>query len=235
MHQPRRTGRRASDAVLILALDASTPVTTVALAREHGREVLAEVSVSARGASETLLPAIHTALELAGKDLGTVERVLAGVGPGTFTSIRIAAATARALSSGSGIPLAKNSTLAALAAPALSCSGDVLSVLDARRGQVFARRFSEAGPTTGIHCLRPEELSVEERPLVVGDGAVRYRETLSGVGHIPPDDSSLHRVTAVGHLISADLTPVTPEELVPIYVREPDAEVRRDLNPWSRP
>jgi len=219
--------------VLILALDASTPVTTVALA--NGREVLAEVSVTARGASETLLPAVHAALDLAGQDLGSVDCILAGVGPGTFTGIRIAAATARALSAGTGIALAKNSTLDALAAPALSCSGDVLAVLDARRGQVFARRFSEAGPTTGIYCDRPEELSVEGRPFVVGDGAVRYREALSGLGRIPPDGSPLHRVTAVGHVISADLTPVDPEELVPIYVREPDAEVRRDLNPWSRP
>ena len=221
--------------MLILALDASTPVTTVALASESGREVLAEVSVTSRGASETLLPAIHDALDLAGEDLGSVKRLLAGVGPGTFTGIRIAAATARALSAGTGIPLSKNSTLAALAAPALSCSGDVLAVLDARRGQVFARRFSEAGPTTGIHCLRPEELSVEGSPFVIGDGAVRYREALSSLGCIPPDGSPLHRVTAVGHLISADLTPVNPEELVPIYVREPDAEVRRDLNPWSSP
>ena len=219
--------------MLILALDASTPVTTVALAND--REVLAEVSATTRGASETLLPAVHAALDLAGEDLGSVERVLAGVGPGTFTGIRIAAATARALSAGTGISLAKNSTLDALAAPALSCSGDVLAVLDARRGQVFARRFSEAGPTTGIYCVRPEQLSVEGRPFVVGDGAARYREALSGLGRIPPDGSPLHRVTAVGHVISADLTPVGPEELVPIYVREPDAEVRRDLNPWSRP
>jgi tRNA threonylcarbamoyladenosine biosynthesis protein TsaB len=219
--------------VLILALDASTPVTTVALA--NGREVLAEVSVTARGASETLLPAVHAALDLAGQDLGSVDCILAGVGPGTFTGIRIAAATARALSAGTGIALAKNSTLDALAAPALSCSGDVLAVLDARRGQVFARRFSEAGPTTGIYCVRPEELSVEGRPIVVGDGAVRYREALSGLGPIPSDGSPLHRVSAMGHVVSADLTPVSPEELVPIYVREPDAEVRRDLNPWSRP
>jgi len=219
--------------VLILAFDASTPVTTVALAND--REVLAEVSATTRGASETLLPAVHAALDLAGEDLGSVERVLAGVGPGTFTGIRIASATARALSAGTGISLAKNSTLDALAAPALSCSGDVFAVLDARRGQVFARRFSEAGPTTGLYCVRPEELSVEGGPFVVGDGAVRYRESLSGLGRIPPDGSPLHRVTAVGHVISADLTPVDPEELVPIYVREPDAEVRRDLNPWSRP
>jgi tRNA threonylcarbamoyladenosine biosynthesis protein TsaB len=221
--------------LLILALDASTPVTTVALARSNGREVLAEVSLTARGASETLLPAIHAALDLAGEDLGSVGRVLAGVGPGTFTGIRIAAATARALSAGAGIPLSKNSTLDALAAPARSYSGDVLAVLDARRGQVFACRYSEAGPTTGIYCLTPEELSVEGGPLVVGDGAVRYRGALSGLGRIPPEDSPLHRVTAVGHVISADLTPVSPDELVPIYVREPDAEVRRDLNPWSHP
>ena len=219
--------------MLILAFDASTPVTTVALA--NGSEVLAEVSVAARGASEALLPAIHAALGLTGEDLGSVERVLAGVGPGTFTGIRIAAATARALSAGTGTFLSKNSTLAALAAPALSCSGDVLAVLDARRGQVFARRFSEAGPTTDIYCVRPEELAVEGSPFVVGDGAVRYREALSGLGRIPPDGSPLHRVSAVGHIISTDLTPVSPEELVPIYVREPDAEVRRDLNPWSRP
>jgi tRNA threonylcarbamoyladenosine biosynthesis protein TsaB len=223
--------------VLILALDASTPVTTVALARGNprDREVLAEVSTTGRGASEGLLPAVQAALDLAGEALDSVELIVAGVGPGTFTGIRIAAATARALAAGAGIALARNSTLDALAAPALSCSSDVLAVLDARRGQVFARRFSGSGPTTGIYCVKPEELSVDGDPVLVGDGAVRYRENLAGLGRIPPDGSALHRITAAGHVVSADLTPVGPEELVPIYVREPDAEVRRDLNPWSRP
>jgi tRNA threonylcarbamoyladenosine biosynthesis protein TsaB len=223
--------------VLILALDASTPVTTVAVARGNARDhdVLAEVSTTGRGASEALLPAVQAALDLAGEELDSVELVLCGVGPGTFTGIRIAAATARALSVGKGMALARNSTLDALAAPALSCSPDVLAVLDARRGQVFARKFSGTGPTTGIYCVRPGELSVEGEPVLVGDGAVRYREDLSGLGRIPPDDSPLHRVTAAGHVVSADLTPVGQEDLVPIYVREPDAEVRRDLNPWSRP
>jgi tRNA threonylcarbamoyladenosine biosynthesis protein TsaB len=223
--------------MLILALDASTPITTVALARveKDERELLAEISVSARGASEALLPAFHAALDLAGEGLAAVERLLVGVGPGTFTGIRIAAATARALSVGTGAALSKNSTLAALAAPALSCSADVLVVLDARRAQVFAQRFSEAGPTAGISCVGPEDLIERGAPLLVGDGAVRYREALTSLGHIPPDGSPLHRVTAAGHVLSADLSPVRAEELVPIYVREPDAEVRRDLNPWSRP
>lgn len=223
--------------MLILALDASTPVVAVAVAREGEgrREVLAEVSVAARGASEALLPAVDDALKLCGEELSSVEHVLVGVGPGTFTGIRIAAATARSLSLGTGAVLSKNSTLAALAAPALACSPDVLAVLDARRGQVFARRFSWDGPVTEILSLVPSELSAEGDPLIVGDGAVRYREALSPLGRIPPDGSPLHRVTAAGHVLTADLAPVAPEDVVPIYVREPDAEVRRDLNPWSRP
>ena len=223
--------------MLILAFDASTPVITVAVARAEGeaREVLAEVSASARGASETLLPAIDAALDLAGEKLDSVECILTGVGPGTFTGIRIAATTARALALATGTALSKNSTLAALASPALSGGHpDVLAVLDARRGQVFAQRFSEAGTPSEISCERPEALSAEGAPLLVGDGAVRYREALSYLGRIPADDSPLHRVTAAGHVLSADLAPVGAEALVPIYVREPDAEVRRDLNPWSR-
>ena len=218
--------------MLILVLDASTPVVAVALAKDG--EVRAEISISARGASEVLLPAADAALSLAGEDLAAMERLVVGVGPGTFTGIRVAAATARALSLGTGAALSKNSTLAALAAPALSCYKDVLAVLDAKRGQVFAQRFSKVGPTTEISCVRPEDLPARDAPLVVGDGAVRYRDALAALGPIPPDGSPLHRVTATGHVLSADLAPVSPEELVPTYVREPDAEVRRDLNPWSR-
>ena len=223
--------------MLIIAFDASTRITAVALARaeEDRREVLAEISVAARGASEALLPAVHAALDLAGEELAWVERLLVGVGPGTFTGIRIAAATARALALATGAALTKNSTLAALAAPALSCHADVLAVLDARRGEVFAQRFSGAGPTTEISCIKPEDLLAAGAPLVVGDGAVRYRDALSELGRIPSDGSPLHRVTASGHVFSADLAPVEAEKLVPIYVREPDAELRRDLNPWSRP
>lgn len=233
--------------MLILALDASTPVVAVGLARADGeREVLAEVSVlgsrqGSRGASESLLPAVHDVLRFSGFSLAEVERVVVGVGPGTFTGIRIAAAVARGLALGQpGARLSGSSTLAALAAPALygSAGPDVLAVIDARRGQVFARRFRGAGSVEGeTSCSAPGELAgggaKGRDTLVVGDGAVRYRAELSGLGHIPPDASPLHRVTAAGHVLCADLAPVDAGELVPLYVREPDAEVRRDLNPWS--
>jgi tRNA threonylcarbamoyladenosine biosynthesis protein TsaB len=230
--------------VLILALDASTGVVTVAVGSGSEREVLAEISVSSRGASEALLPAAHAALGLAGTELGEVERVLVGVGPGTFTGIRIALATARSTALATNVALSKNTTLNALAAPALlgAEKPEVLAVLDAKRRQVFAQRFTGDGARGEILCAAPEELSArltaENAPrsplLLVGDGAVRYREALSGLGRIPSDGSPLHRVTAAGHVLSGDLTPVPPGEVVPLYIREPDAEARRDLNPWSK-
>ncbi len=231
--------------MLILAFDSSTNDVAVAVARteeedpSHGtREILVEISVPSRGASEALLPAAHAALDLAGASLGEVGRILVGVGPGTFTGIRIAAAAGRSLALATGIPLSKGSTLAALAAPALSGSeGDVLAVIDARRRQVFAQRFpaeKDDGPLEEILCVYPAELRADGAPLIIGDGAVRYREALSGLGSIPADASPLHRATASGLVLSADLTPVPAAEVVPLYVREPDAEVRRDLNPWSK-
>lgn len=222
--------------MLILAFDASTPVITVALARQEDdvRRVLAETTATDRGASETLLPAVHAVLGLAGESLEDVGRILVGVGPGTFTGIRIAVSTARSLSLGAGATLAGNSTLSALAAPALAGGHpDVMAVLDAKRGEVFVQRFSN-GERGHVVCARPEDVAVEGVPLLLGDGAIRYREALSGLGHIPPEDSPSHRVTAAGHILSADLKPVKAEALVPIYVRKPDAEVRKDLNPWSR-
>ncbi len=229
---------------MILALDASTSVVTVAVGSGSEREVLAEISVSSRGASEALLPAAHAALGLAGTELGEVERVLVGVGPGTFTGIRIALATARSIALATNAALSKNTTLNALAAPTLLGAEklDVLAVLDAKRRQVFAQCFTGDGVRGEILCAAPEELSAKltaenasRAPLLlVGDGAVRYREALSGLGRIPAGDSPLHRVAAAGHVFSADLAPVPAREVVPLYVREPDAEVRRDSNPWSK-
>jgi tRNA threonylcarbamoyladenosine biosynthesis protein TsaB len=115
---------------------------------------------------------------------------------------------------------------------------DVLAVLDAKRHEVFAQRFTSDVNTGDVLCVEPGELAAQNSQsqrstLLVGDGAVRYRAALSGLGRIPPDASPLHRVSAAGHVLSADLSPVPAREVVPLYVREPDAEVRRDLNPWS--
>ncbi len=227
--------------MLVLAFDTSTTIATVAVVLvEERREILAEISVSGTGSgssSEALLPAVHSALGLCGIGLGEIDLILVGLGPGTFTGIRISAATARSLAFGSGVGVTGGDTLSALAASALQTLGEgesVLSVVDARRGEVFAQRHGNGEPGD-ILCAAPESLPESMyATLVVGDGAARYRDRLARLGRIPSNDSPLHRVTASGMVSASELTAVSPDELAPIYVRQPDAETRRERNPWSK-
>ena len=138
-----------------------------------------------------------------------LEGIVVGRGPGSFTSIRIGLAAARALALSLDLPVAGASTLDAYPA-------EVVAVIDARRGEVFA-----PGPTVA----RPEELEVEGR-LLAGDGAIRYREVLERAGaEIPPDDDPVHVPDPL--LLLERAGAFGRAELVePLYVREPDARPR---------
>ncbi len=142
-------------------------------------------------------------------DPRALEGIVVGRGPGSFTSIRIGLAVARTLSLALGIPVAGASTLDAYAGGA--------PVLDAKRGEVFAR---------GPRVCRPEELDVDGL-LLVGDGAVRYRETFEAAGAtVPPDDDPAHLPDPL--LLLERAGAFGPAELVqPLYVREPDAKPSR--------
>ena len=139
-------------------------------------------------------------------DPRSIERIVVGRGPGSFTSIRIGLAVARSLALSLEVPVAGASTLAAY-------SGGV-AVIDARRGEIF---------TTGPRVCRPEELAAAGSVLV-GDGAIRYRELFELAGAtVPPDDDPIH-LPDPGLLID-NAGPFGDAELVePLYVREPDAE-----------
>jgi len=136
-------------------------------------------------------------------DPSAIESIVVGRGPGSFTSIRIGLAVARSLASTLGVPVAGASTLDAYA--------EGTPVLDARRGEVFA-----PGPTV---CA-PEELPVEGKVLV-GDGAIRYREVFERAGAtIPSDDDPVHVPDAFLLIAHAG------ESIEPLYVRDPDAKVQ---------
>ena len=138
-------------------------------------------------------------------DPGSIEGIVVGRGPGSFTSIRIGLAVARALSLALDVQVAGASTLDAYR--------DGLPVIDARRGEVFA---------PGPKVCRPEELDVAGKTLV-GDGAVRYRGLFESAGaSIPPDDDERHLPDPL--LLLERAGPFGDAALVePLYVREPDA------------
>jgi tRNA threonylcarbamoyladenosine biosynthesis protein TsaB len=194
--------------VIVLAFDTATSVVTAALVRDGellGERVSRPVSVLED--AEALL----VSAGLQPTDLGGVA---VGVGPGSFTGIRMAIATARALSFALGVPIAGVSTLRALGAGAPGA----LPVIDAKRREIFTEVNGEAV------VLTPQALELEPGTLCVGDGAVRYRELLTSHGaEIPPDDDERHVPRARFHAILArDFGPA--EAVQPVYLRVPDAE-----------
>ena len=194
--------------MLVLAFDTATDVATTALL--DGASVLGERT----GVPRSLLEDVDALLSAADADATDLRALVIGTGPGSFTSTRIGLAVARGLALALDLRGAGVSTLAALAA---SRPG-AYPVVDARRREVFV---------PGPRAVSPDELDLDPGTLCVGSGAVRYRATLERMGAIvPPDDDELHVPHARLHAsIAGDLGPV--EEIEPVYVRLPDAEVAR--------
>jgi tRNA threonylcarbamoyladenosine biosynthesis protein TsaB len=185
----------------------------------------------------------------AGVSWEQVDRIAVGLGPGTFTGLRIGLATAKALAQATGIPVVGVSTLQALAvgvrrldAGGAETSGldTVLAVLDARRGEVYAGAWDlrrlDGSPVLAPRALAPDALRDAlagggSRLLAIGEGAIAFREGLERGGmYVPPDSSDLHRVTAVSHcLLARDLPATPPAALVPDYQRLPDAQPRSTM------
>lgn len=217
---------------VLLAFDCATPATTVALL-PHEAQARHEPAPGERpGHAPQLLPLAAGLLAGAGLAFADVERIAVGTGPGTFTGLRIAVATARGLAQATGAALVGVSTLRTLAAAAQAGPdgpGTVLAVLDARRGEAFAAAWRGAEEVLAPAPLTPEALAAHAGPgvLAVGDGAVRFRAVLEPIGAaIPPDGSALHRVSALALArLAADLPAAAPGAVLPQYLRLPDAEI----------
>lgn len=235
-------------ATWILGFDTATRSTAVALAGPGGT-VLEARDDPPRGERPRhvtrLLPLCAELLERAGIGFADLDRLAVGVGPGTFTGLRIGVATGRALARAGAIPLVGISTLQSLALNALSDPPSaraeaVAAVLDARRGEAFAavwrtEHLARRGePLISAGAFTPESLAdrlaaLRVPVLALGEGAVEFRLSLERSGTVvPEDEAALHRVTAVGHCrIACHLPGADPDQISPEYLRLPDAEIAR--------
>ena len=211
----------------ILALDAAAAACSVALWREG--EVLAyRQSPMARGRAEALMPLVLEAMAAAGVDFPDLEKIAVGVGPGSFTGIRIALAAARGIGLAAGRPVVGIDSFNALAAgiPSARLAGrSLLAVVESKRRELFGQYFDSHIRALGEPLVLAPAALLERRPpgplLVVGDGAPHLPAgpdltLVSGPGR--PDARAIARLAAEGRVILGS---------VPLYLRPPDVTLPR--------
>jgi tRNA threonylcarbamoyladenosine biosynthesis protein TsaB len=221
---------------LVLALDTSTPLGGAALGRAG--VVLGEVVIGERTRhAESLLPAVRFLLDNAGASMAAVGGIVVGAGPGSFTGVRIAAATAKGLAHALDVPLLAYPSLAAAAATAAQADRPVCALFDARRDEVYAACYRFSG-LDGIETLiEPspralDDLLAEALPLdaiFAGEGAVLHAEAIAAAGGtVAPAHLGVPRASAL--LWLAHVAPaagvVDARSWEPAYLRPSGAERR---------
>ena len=222
--------------MIVLGLDTSTPATVAGLRLDDGTVLQARDDPQAGGRpghSMRLLDFAHRLLAEAGFGWDRIELIAVGVGPGTFTGLRIGIATARALAQSLDVDLVGISSLRALAFGA----SKTVPAIDARRGEVFLAAYDAERELLAPQAVRPEALAEllaassldphREEWTAVGDGALLYRDWFERLGlRVPQDGAEAHRVQASAICaLALDLSGGKGGgDVVPDYLRRPDAE-----------
>ena len=198
---------------MILALDTSTAACTAALLERDGTIVASRDEVIGRGHAERLVPLIEEML-----DGHVPAKILVGVGPGSFTGLRVGIAAAHGMAIGWSVPLSGMNSLALLAASAPPGEGEVAAAMAGGHGELFVQTFDRKKLTaTGpILNLTPQAAALKvDAPLVVGSGAEALVEARRS-GEALPLLPTASRALALPELMRM-------LECKPIYARAPDA------------
>lgn len=217
----------------VLGIDTATAASAAALLRADG-EVFERLPHPDRlsdhpGHATELMPAVEAVMAEAGVGYGDLDAIGVGVGPGGFTGLRIGVATARALATSAGVELRPVSSLRALSEGIESELR--LALIDARRGEVFARL--DPGGTEEV--ADPRELGERLvasglQPLAAGDGSVRFRDVLEAAGvRVAAAGSPAHVVRGLSICrLALEASPAVAQAVLPQYLREPDAKPRTE-------
>ena len=236
----------------ILGIESSSLVASVAVVTDD--VVTAEFTANFRKThSQTLLPMLDQMGQLIELDMKTLDAIAVAAGPGSFTGLRIGAATAKGLGLALDKPLVAVPTLEALACNLWGCAGVVCPILDARRDQVYTGVY-RVGPGTaeGKDRMAIPEIILDQCALDIGelmrkleeigepvtflgDGVPVFRARIEAELKVPyafaPAQSSRQRAASVAALgaeyVKRGQT-VTAAEFKPDYLRKSQAERERE-------
>lgn len=212
--------------MIVLSLETAAGVVGAAIG--DGRRVLAESNTPDRRHTELLPGVIEEVLASTGLCLADVDAIGVDVGPGLFTGLRVGVATAQGLAFALSIPVVPVTSTEVLCAVARGAGweGEVLAVVDARRGEVFVARYDANGRCTlAPSRMAPEGLgTMRDRLLAIGDGARRYGEHLASSVESSTLDLEAGALceVAVSRLMRGRALR-EPGVLRPLYLRAPDA------------
>jgi tRNA threonylcarbamoyl adenosine modification protein YeaZ len=219
---------------LILSIDTSSQTVVVGLDNGFDRSVGATRGETSGGTGpvlppshgEDLAPAIARALSDFGAGPGDLTHVVVGVGPGPFTGLRVGIVTARVMADTLGIPLLGVCSLDAIArfARLTELVDESFTVVtDARRREVYARRYAADGMPVGDPWVsRADDLPVDVRGgPVVGPGAALFPDSFTDVRGTARIDSEGLESLARGAALGRPSTEV--RDTTPLYLRHPDA------------
>jgi tRNA threonylcarbamoyladenosine biosynthesis protein TsaB len=224
--------------MLILGIDTATAQVSVAVGGHEG-VLAATQSVRGRQHAETLVPAIEFTCKQARIELAEISVVAVDLGPGLFTGLRVGVAAAKAMAHALSVPMIGVPSLDLVAFPVRYSPKLIVAAVDARRGELFTAFYRQVPGgiqrLTPHHVVTPDDLSSEllataEECVLVGDGAVRYREVFDGLHKVEVIEEGLAYPTAASLVMLAHAQAlreqwVKPWDLQPLYLRKPDAEI----------
>ncbi|MBU4484879.1 tRNA (adenosine(37)-N6)-threonylcarbamoyltransferase complex dimerization subunit type 1 TsaB [bacterium] len=230
----------------ILAIDSSTPQSSVALSRDD--KIVAEARMeSTPSLAEKLLPNIDEILKNVGWNIKDIEGIAVSIGPGSFTGLRIGLATAKGIALANNIPIVGVSSLEILAMNGSGSDLIVVPIIDARKKEVYTAAYlchCEPGEAVSIEGIFPEQnilpdnlvgklKDFKRRCLLMGDGAILYKDILlNGLGDmaVMADEKDMYPKAAnIIHLACPRFKSGEVDNLAslaPNYIRRPDAELR---------
>ncbi len=230
--------------MLILALDSTALVGSVALCENE--KLISEITVNTGHThSETLLPMVESILKLCNYTVDDVDLFACTTGPGSFTGVRIGAATVKGLAYGKGKPCVGVSTPEALAYNSIMSDGLLCPVMNARRMQVYNALFSCKGQAMTRLCEDRalsitelgEELRTYDTPIyLTGDGTELVYSTLAKEGFpaerlvLQPErirHQSGYSVAQVALAMYRQGLVTSDAALAPVYLRPSQAERER--------
>ena len=206
--------------MLVLAIDTSSAAVSAAVVSVDGDVLAQRVTIDARAHGELLAPSIAACLDDAGIAPQGLAAIVAGVGPGPFTGLRVGLVTAAAMADALGIPAYGVCSLDALAAAVEADS--LLVAADARRREVYWARYAGGVRVEGPSVDKPAELSTVDVQAMTGAGARLYADVLG----LPLLDIDYPDLPSLVRLAASKIRSRAPgDALTPLYLRRPDAVV----------